>query len=64
MKRKEAIMSWYQPNDLELDIAGAQGEIQPGFKEKLKLFLWNRVLPAWARIRLSGSRFDHWVDRG
>ena len=61
-------MSWYQPGDFEISFPDADhpsGEpaafLELRFSEKLKLFLWNFVMPTFLRRRLLGSRLHRWV---
>ena len=60
-------MPWYQPEDFNVVFVDKDGHKSNGFLSfgnKLKLFLWNRLLPEGVRLRLIGSRFDRWVMRG
>ena len=58
-------MSWYQPSGLEIYVTDpvGKGSYLDGlsFREKLKLFFWNRLLWTGLRVRLRGSRLKEWV---
>ena len=57
-------MSWYQPDDLVVAFRDDHGSGHLGdlyLREKIKLFLWNRLLPGFVRIRLTRSCLYRWV---
>lgn len=61
-------MAWYQPGDFQIvfmdSVDSSRGSIGSlPFSAKIKLFVWNRLLPSPLRIRLVNSSLHQWVCR-
>jgi len=60
-------MAWYQPEIAQICFKDENGNWVPAmdvsFPEKVKLFIWNRLLWSGIRLRLMDTRFYQWILR-
>lgn len=60
-------MAWYQPEIVQMcfkDKDGWTPAMDISFPEKMKLFIWNRLLWSGMRLRLMDTWLYQWVLRG